>query len=392
MEEIEKNEKKFKNHNTIKDEQKESIDNINSNNIDDSKLKSSLIPNFCFQENIISHCDCTYGVNDSFDVFTSIQDNKNYLIISNKDTNNIEIIDFNTKKIIKTIEGDNTKISYIKYYLNLKNKTEYLITSDRKGIIKIINITDNYNIISKINSPKEFKNTWILINCAVLFNIQFGSKKYDILIASSRARYMEEYPTKIYNMKNGQFLKDINNTAQNKTRLIIPWLNENNGLYYIIECCEELLIIVNILYNEVYAKFEEENYKNYSSGFVHKKDRIDYLYVSTNFSEIAIWDLCNKVLYRTIKISNKLDNLRLYGLLLWKENYLIVNDDTHKAINIIDLTDYKVVSSFNNKHKESVRCIKRISHPVFGECMLTGGDDNNIKLWIISILYKDLFE
>ena len=95
---------------------------------------------------------------------------------------------------------------------------------------------------------------------------------------------------------------------------------------------------------------------------------------------------------KKIKISNKCDNIRLYGLLLWKEDYLIVNDDTHRALEIIDLKYNKVVSFIDNKHKESVRCIKRISHPNYGECLLTGGDDHTIKLWFIPKIYKDLFE
>lgn len=380
------------NSNIINKEKNNIINNINSNNIEDTKLKSSLFPNFVFQENIVSNCDCAYSLNESFDVFTSIKDNENYLIISNKDNNNIEIININSKQIIKSIEGNKYKFIYIKYYLNPNNKNEYLITTDIKGIIKVINITDKYNIISIIKCPKEFKNTWNFINCALLFDIQFGKSKTDILIVASRARYMEEYPTKIYNMNSGQFLKDVSNTEKNNTRFIIPWYNEKVGLYYIIECCEELLIIVNIFYNEIYAKLEEKRYKNYSSGFVHKKNGIDYLFVSNSFGEIDIWDLIDKILVRKIKINNKCDNIRLYGLLLWKENYLIVNDDTDRALGIIDLKYNKVVSLINNKHKESVRCIKRLSHPKYGECLLTGGDDHTIKLWIIPKIYKDIFE
>ena len=379
--------------NIINEEENNNIfNNINSNNIESSKLKSSLIPNFFFKENIISNCDCTFGLNESFDVFTSIKDNQNYLIISNKDNNNIEIINMNLKKVVKSIGGNNSKFIFIKYYMNPKDKNEYLITTDKKGIIQVINITDNYNIISQINSPKEFKNSWNFINCALLFNIQIGSKQMDILIVASRARYMEEYPTKIYNMNNGQFLKDISNTKKNKTRFIIPWYNENNQFYYLVECCEDLLIVVNILHNEVYAKLEEERFKSYSSGFIHRKNEIDYLYVSTSCSEIDIWELMDKTLAQKIKISNKFNNIRLYGLLLWKENYLIVNDDTNRALRIIDLNQKKVVSYINNKHKESLRCIKRISHPEFGECLLTGGDDHTIKLWTIPKIYKDIFE
>ena len=367
--------------NNIINEEKKNINNINSNNIDDLQLKSSPEPIFIFQENIVSSCDCYCGLNESFDVFTSIQDNNTYLIISNEKNNNIEIINIYTKELKKSIEGNNTKFILLKYYLNIQKKTEYLITADLKDIIKIINISDNYKIISTIKSPREFQNNWNFINCAVLFNIQIGSQFMDIIMVSTRERYMESYPTKIYNIHNGLFLKDISNTKTNKTRFIIPWYNEKDEQYYLIECCEDLLIIVNILHNEIYAKLDEERFKSYSSGFIYKKKDIDYLYVSNSCSEINIYNLMNKELEKKIKVSIKHDNIRLYGLLLWNENYLVVIDDTNKAIKIIDLKIDKVVSFINNKHKESVRCVKRIKHKIYGECLLTGGDDNSIKLW-----------
>ena len=381
--------------NSITDENKNSINvnnnsineensiknNINSNNIDDSRLKTSPSPNFIFQEEIISYSDCICGLNESFDVFNSIKDKNDYLIISNKDNNNIEIINLYTKKITKSIEGNNTKFILLKYYLDNGKRKEYLISIDLISIIKIISITDNYNILSKIEFPREFRNNWKLLNCAVLFNVQIGSQKMDIIIVSNRQRYMEEQGTKIYNIYNGQFLKDVSNTKKNKVRFIIPWFNEANEQYYLIELCEDLLVVVSLLQNEVYAKLSEERYKSYSSGFVHKEDEIDYLYVATNCSEINIWNLISKEQVKQIKVSVKYDNIRLYGLLFWNKNYLVVIDDTNNAIKTIDLKQDKVISSTNYKHKDSVRCIKRIKHKIYGECLLTGGDDYSIKLW-----------
>ena len=86
------------NMNIIKEDENINPNSINSNNIIDFQLKTSPEPNFLFQENIITNCHCTYGLNESFDVFKSITNNKTYIIISNKQNNNIEIIDIITKK------------------------------------------------------------------------------------------------------------------------------------------------------------------------------------------------------------------------------------------------------------------------------------------------------
>ena len=385
--ETENDQKENKNNNII-------INDINNNNINESKLQFSPAPNLIYQEDLISYCDCVCGLNESFDFFKSIKDNNDYLIISNKNNNNIEIINIYTKEVIKVIDGNEDKFISLKYYLNPKNKNEFLVAADVKNTIKIIDITNDYKVISIIKSPKHFENTWKFINCAVLFNFKIGSNNpIDIVIVSSRTRYMEECPTKMYNMYTGGLIKDISNTNKNRTRFIIPWYNEINQKYYIIECCEDLLIVVSLLFNEVYAKFSEERNKSFSSGFVYKKNMIDFLFVSTSCNEINIYSLFDQIMIKTIKISNKFDNIRLYGLLLWNEKYLIVSDDTNKGIKIIDLRINKVISNINNRHKASVRCIKKINHKDLGECLLTAGDDNTIKLWKnIPNIIKPIFE
>ena len=362
------------------------INNINSNNISEEQIKKSPVPNFIFKEDIYTQCDCSYGLNESFDIFKSELNNNNYLIVANKNNNNIEIIDIETKSLIKTLELNSSKFMYIKYYQNIKNKKQYLITINIDNIIKIfefseINNFEKINMISKITTKRQHKNNFIFINSTLLFNIPIGSKFYDIIIVSSRARYMEEYPTTIYNINNGQMLKEINNTSKNKTRFIIPWFNKLEGNYYLIELCEDLLIIVSILHNKIYAKLDEEKYKSYNSGFIYDINDIDFLFAANSWGEINVFNLKKKEFCYKIKIKQNKDNIRLYGLILWNENYLIVNNDNDKSLIVIDLIDKNVISNIYNQHNNSVRCIKRIKHKKYGECLITGGDDHFIKLF-----------
>lgn len=381
MNSIEEEIKQEKNKDIIK------INNINSNNIIEEQLKSSPVPNFIFKENLYTECDCNYGLNESYDVFNSESSKNNYLITANKNNNDILIINIESKEIIKTLEENSSKFIFIKYYKKITIKQEYLITIDVKGIIKIYEISEKNNfkkidLISQIITKREFQNNWNFINSTALFNFQIGSKFYDTLLVSIRARYMEEYPTTLYNITNGQSLKEINHTIKNKSRFIIPWLNKNDGIYYLVECCEDLLIIVSILFNKIYAKLDQEKYKSYSSGFIHEKNEIDFLFVANSCGEVNIYNLFSKELCYKIKINPKKENIRLYGLILWSEDYLIANDDTNKSLIIIDLKEKCVLSSINNHHIDSVRCIKRLRHKKYGECLITGGDDHFIKLFI----------
>ena len=35
------------------------------------------------------------------------------------------------------------------------------------------------------------------------------------------------------------------------------------------------------------------------------------------------------------------------------------------------------------EHKDELVCIKKINHPIYGESLLSAGEDKAIKLWII---------
>ena len=362
------------------------FNSINSNNISKKQLNRSPCPNLIFRENIVSQCDLACGLNECFDIFTSEKTSINYLIFPEKDTNKIKIIELESKNTIKTIENNSSKFIFIKYYKNIVDSKEYLVIISVEGLIKIFEISEsdnfeNINLLCSITTKKVFQNNWNFKTCALLFNIKIASQKYDILILSYKARYMEEYPTTIYNMKTGLKLKEIPHTQTNKTRFIIPWYNELDKNYYLIQCCEDLLIIISILFNDIYAKLDEVKYKSYSTGFVHKKNDDDFLFVANNCSEVLIYNLYKKELYHKIQIRKNKDNIRLYGLVLWSEDYLIVNDDTNKALIIIDIIDNCVISQISNNHNDSVRCVKRIKHKNYGECLLTGGDDHCIKLF-----------
>ena len=362
------------------------MNNINSNNISEEQISNSPPPYFTFIENIYTECDSDYGLNESFDIFKSELNANNYLIVANKNNNNIDIINIESNKLIKSIKNNPSKFIYIKYFQKIETKKNYLITINIKNAINIYEFSEEnnfekINLLLTIITKKEFNNTFNFINSTLIFNIKINSKLFDILLVSSRARYMEEYPTLIYNIKNGQELKEISHTKKNMTRFMIPWYNKNDDNYYLIELCEELLIVINILYNNIYAKLDEEKFKSFNTGFVHELNDIDFLFVADSCGQIQVFNLFSKEICFKIDVRKNKSNIRLYGLILWNYNYLIVNDDNNKSIIVIDLKNKYIIGSTYNEHNDSVRCIKRIRHKKYGECLITGGDDHFIKLF-----------
>ena len=122
----------------------------------------------------------------------------------------------------------------------------------------------------------------------------------------------------------------------------------------------------------------QEDY--YSSGFIYNKDNNDYLCSSSFNGYINIWDLYNKKIYKIINTNNS----NLAHIIKWNNKYIIVADYNNKTLKIIDLEEKKIISDINGEHTDNVVCIKKIYHPVYGESLLSAGNDNTIKLWTIN--------
>ena len=69
-------------------------------------------------------------------------------------------------------------------------------------------------------------------------------------------------------------------------------------------------------------------------------------------------------------------------IIQWNYKYIIVADAKNKCFKTINLEN-KIIKDIQKQHTSYVRCIKKIYHPKYGESLLSAGEDNTIKLWII---------
>ena len=83
-----------------------------------------------------------------------------------------------------------------------------------------------------------------------------------------------------------------------------------------------------------------------------------------------------KELLRRIKITKR----ELYGICLWNNDYLFVGCDDN-SIKLIDLKQRKIIKEFYS-HNNEVITIKKLIHPKYGECLISQGFDDQIKLWV----------
>ena len=108
------------------------------------------------------------------------------------------------------------------------------------------------------------------------------------------------------------------------------------------------------------------------------------LYFTSIKSSIFVFDLYHKQCIKEIKTSSNLE--RLYGIIQWNKNYILVSGATIPDIKVIDVKQKKCVGNIFIGHEDDFRCIRIIKHPKFGYSILTGGDDSTIKLYKIKFI------
>ena len=182
---------------------------------------------------------------------------------------------------------------------------------------------------------------------------------------------------------------DLNGTKIKEIRY------KNNNIFYIntyydVDSKITYIIMGNYGYtksydynnSKKYHKYKEnkhrDNYEHHS--VILKKDEdILNLIETTENGIIRIWDFHTKELLTKINVSNNnYDNL--YGMCLWKKNYLSVG--CGNLIKIIDLENEQIISTLVG-HNYNVVTIKSIEHPKYGECIVSQDlYDGQIKLWI----------
>ena len=71
-------------------------------------------------------------------------------------------------------------------------------------------------------------------------------------------------------------------------------------------------------------------------------------------------------------------------MITWNQRYILVAEKSNCSIIIIDTLYNRVISVLKEIHTSFVICLKKINHPLYGECLITQGKyDDQIKLWEI---------
>ena len=330
--------------------------------------------NLKYKYDITEYC-MGIGDSDIFEVYTSYKDNREYIAFQNY--LNIEIYSLLYNEKIISLEGHNNHIRTIRYFINKKKYSEYLITGGNESIIIIWDITNDYKIKYKIDT----NFVGIIISNLLIFPI---NQNDDYIVTSSIAHPdYDKSSIKIYSFNTGNFIRNINEGNNKSVYYLLEWQNKKDNNYYIIQFLYDKILIKNLLKDKLYAQLGKEQVKGFCSGFVFIKDcKEEYLCTSSTSSEvgnIVIWNLYNKTLFKIINI----DKSDLHTIIQWNNKYFIAADYKNNSFHILDIDENKIVDKKEKHYKDyNLKCVKKILLPKYVEALICGGN-HKIELWTI---------
>jgi len=337
----------------------EKIINSNSNEF-------ALFKDIEFFNNITKDSYAYGGVDNTFSIFKSI-DNIIYLIYANE---KLSIICYD---LIKDQKINEIKKAHKKYITNF---TYNIDEKNKRDLILSISFDDNNIKLWKVKDFECLLNIEHANDYGYLYSACFLSDSNQLYIISSNFGYSNELePIKVFNII-GNKIKEINELKEN-VMYINSYYDKFLSINYIITGNNGYIISYNYSSNQLYHKYcNNDNRGHFSIIIININEEIKLIESSCDGS-IRIWDFHSGILLKKVKASNS----GLNGISLWNEDFLFIGCDD-KYIKILDLKKMVIIKSLIG-HNNEVITIKKIIHPLFGECMISQGlEKDQIKLWV----------
>ena len=79
----------------------------------------------------------------------------------------------------------------------------------------------------------------------------------------------------------------------------------------------------------------------------------------------------------------KIEKAYLINVIKWNDNFCVTINANKKSIILVDMNCYKIINSVEIKeifgHE---RFLRKVRHPIYGEALISIGNDYKIKLYI----------
>ena len=331
-------------------------------------------------DNIAKDSYAEDNVNNTFTVFKSINDLSNLILVYSTKQNSITSYNLlENKKIIEIKKAHDDYITNLRHYLDKIYKRDLIISiSGHNNNLKLWNY-QNWEIvcdIKKINTQGDLDSACILkdnnLNNYFILTSN-NNEKFEIYENAESIKVFDFIGTKI---------KEIKDSAQ-RTLYIDSFYDNTTQKNYIITGNEGLVKSYDysddILYHD-YKDNSENDINNCCHNYIIVncyKDIIKLIESSWD-NNVRIWNFHTGQLLKKIYCGEN----GAQGMCLWDSNNVFIG--CGREIQKIDLKNGKIVENIKCEcNKKEILTIQKITHPLYGECLLFQGTENNcIKLLI----------
>ena len=110
----------------------------------------------------INNDNTNEGWNDTFEIFKSKKDNKDYLNSPNFYKYNLDVYTLFDNKLIESLQGHESNIRTVRYFSN--RDEEYLTFADKDYMLIVLDVTNNYKIKQKIDVNGNIYSSLIIFH------------------------------------------------------------------------------------------------------------------------------------------------------------------------------------------------------------------------------------
>ena len=334
--------------------------NTNGNNI----LFKSNPQDIEFFNDLIEESYADHTLENTFCVFKSF--NKIYYLIYANEKNTIIAYDIiHNKKINQIIKAHENYITNIRYYLDSLNQRDLVISiSADDNTVKLWNIL-NFECMLNLNQVNKK---------GCLYSACLLNYKNNIYIITSNSNLKAE-PIKIYDL-TGKHIKTIKNN-KDSVYFIDIYYDINLSKIYLLIGSQGYVGSYDYIKDEFYHIYRDNNNECHDSIIIHDKNEIVKLIESSKDGKIRIYNFNTGEFLKKIRVSK----LYLVSICLWNKDYIFAACGD-KFIKLVEINNGDIIKKLDG-HQNSVTTIKKIIHPIYGECLISQGYENDrIKLWI----------
>ena len=318
-----------------------------------------------------------YSFDNTFCVFESA--NKIlYLIYSHIFYSIISYDLTNQKKISEIKNAHKNEITNFRYILDSSNKRDLILSiSDKDNNLKVWDIK-NFECVLNLTNVNEVG----ALNSACFLK---DKNKIYILTSNSFDNYrgINYEPIKVFDL-TGKKIKEINDSNL-ETYLVDTYYDEKAKKNYVISGNIYFCRSYDFEKNKIYQKYNDKGseYFGHTSLVVYHDEKITKLIESSTGGFLRIWN------FDTGKLLSRINmNQKIYGVCLWNNNYLFVGCENH-AMELFDIIKEKSVKKLlTQMQAKGEKTIKKIIHPIFGECLISHSQNEQINFWIDKKLFS----